>query len=61
MKWYVYQEILVCFDWLNIWSSKKKLLNDDKLMAKLCDTIQKTDINWWDLITHQDHIKEVLV
>ena len=30
-------------------------------MAKLCDTIQKTDINWWDLITHQDHIKEVLV
>ena len=30
-------------------------------MAKLCDTIQKTDINWCDLITHQDHINEVLV
>lgn len=41
--------------------AKKKLLNDDELMAKLCDTIQKTDINWCDLITHQDHIKEVLV
>lgn len=40
---------------------QKKLLNDDELMAKLCDTIQKTDINWCDLITHQDHIKEVLV
>ena len=50
----------VLIDW-TFDQAKKKLLNDDELMAKLCDTIQKTDINWWDLITHQDHIKEVLV
>ena len=37
-------------------TSKKKLLKDDELIANICDTIQKTDVNWSDLITHQDHI-----
>ena len=37
------------------YQAKKNLLCSDTLMAKVCNTIQKTDISVSDLMTHQDH------